>query len=86
MAKLNIGKCGNCWTRIVIMNTQTGSILPVEVEEGKEYTEDDVFDYRKHKSHLLKCEEMRMRWERFKANYFREQKKLMALTEKDLLR
>ncbi|HQI42434.1 MAG TPA: hypothetical protein PK665_15170 [Ignavibacteriaceae bacterium] len=86
MANLNVKKCGNCWTRIVIMNTKTGSILPVEVEEGKTYTDDDVFDYKIHKSHLLKCVEMRNRWKRFQYDFFKRQESLLALSDKDLLR
>lgn len=86
MAYLNVGKCGNCMRRIVIMDTQTGQILPVEVEEGKVYEDTDVFNYKIHKSHLLKCEAMRLRWEDFKKRFFKRRAAQLKLEQKDLLR
>ncbi len=46
------------------MNTQTRSILPVEVGNSDGYDEDEIFDYRKHKSHLITCAARRMDWGR----------------------
>lgn len=85
MADLKVHKCGDCGQRIVIMDTQTGSILPVEVEDTKTFTEDDTFNYRLHKSHLLKCIPLRNRWIDFQKRFFKQQENKLALTKKDLL-
>ena len=85
MADLKVHKCGDCGVRIVIMDTATGSILPVEVEDGKVFTDDDTFNYRIHKSHLLKCFKLRDRWMVFQKRFFKQQENKLALTKKDLL-
>lgn len=86
MASLKVHKCGDCDTRIVIMDTQTGQILPVEVEPGKTYEDTEVFNYKIHKSHLLKCEAMRLRWNDFKIKFFKQRTAQLKLEEKELLR
>lgn len=86
MGYLNIGRCGDCMTPIVIMDTQTGQILPVEVEPGKSYEDTEVFNYKIHKSHLLKCEAMRLRWNDFKIKFFKRRAAQLKLEQKDLLR
>lgn len=86
MANLKVHKCGDCGIRIVIMDTQTGRKLPVEVEEGKVFDEDEIFDYTIHKSHLIKCEPLRLRWGKVQYDFFKKEKAKLLLEEKDLLR
>jgi hypothetical protein len=70
--ELKTVRCGDCNTRIVIMRTQTGNILPVEVEPGKHYDDDDTFDHLVHKSHLLNCIPLRLRWADVQRKYFKK--------------
>ena len=62
MPRLKIYRCKHCYARFVIMWTQTRSILPVEVGDGDGYDDDEIFDSKKHKSHLLTCIPRRMDW------------------------
>jgi len=59
------GKCQYCGVKIAVMTTTTGSLLPVEYQEGV-ITPPHIFDHRIHKSHLLNCERTRMNWEKKK--------------------
>jgi hypothetical protein len=86
VANLKVNKCGDCGTRIVIMNTQTGRKLPVEVEDGKVFDEDDIFNYKIHKSHLIKCVPLRLRWGKVQYDFFKKEKAKLKLSLKDLLR
>lgn len=69
--QLKVFRCFHCNTRIVVMRTSTGSVLPVEVtgEVGLLITE--IFDHKKHTSHLKKCVKLRMEWERKKKRFLR---------------
>ena len=56
-------RCFHCNQRLVVMNTSTGSVLPVEIPEDHiPYLMSEVFDYKKHTSHLIKCIKLRMEW------------------------
>lgn len=56
------GKCEFCKTALVVMDTDNGSVLPVEMQEGQLYTDDDVYDKNIHKSHLLNCPKQAAAW------------------------
>lgn len=75
MAKLKIYRCKHCYARFVIMWTQTRSILPVEVGSGDGFDEDEIFNSKIHKSHLLTCIPRRMDWQK-------EQKIILRLEAK----
>ena len=61
--KLKPFRCGECNTRIVVMNTTTGSVIPVEVlKDSNPYTPQDEFNPKKHISHLMNCEALRKKW------------------------
>lgn len=83
---LKVNRCGDCNKRIVIMSTQTGRILPVEVEPGKVYLDTDKFDYTIHKSHLLNCLPLRLRWDDVQKKYFEKINFKLGLDKKSLLR
>jgi hypothetical protein len=74
--------------RFVAMQTNTSEILPVEVAEGQEYDEDEVFNYRKHKSHLLTCIPRRMDWNKVRRKFkdLENIDMMLALDEKNLLK
>lgn len=55
-------KCKHCGTIYVILPTRTGSHLPVEVREGREYFSDNEYDKNVHTSHLKTCEKRREDW------------------------
>ena len=68
--KLKPGRCEFCNQRLVVIQTETGSALPVEVEEGEiPFTIDDVFNCRIHRSHLLNCKPMQEAWQIKKKKY-----------------
>lgn len=46
----------------VVMKTQTNNILPIEIKKGEKVSTDEIFDYKKRRSHLLDCEERRLDW------------------------
>jgi hypothetical protein len=60
MAK-KVFRCGHCDKRLVILITETGSVLPVEVEK-EDYDQDETFDHNIHKSHLLNCAKLASEW------------------------
>jgi len=74
------GKCEYCGTRIVVMTTTTGSLLPVEGQEGVDIQPPYIFDSKLHKSHLLACERQRHNWERKK---YKIQKQMEGLSVLD---
>jgi len=56
-------RCGHCNQRLVVMRTETGSVLPVEVPEDHiPYLMSEKFDSKKHTSHLKKCIKLRLEW------------------------
>lgn len=81
MPELKVMKCGDCGTRIVIMDTYINSLLPVEVEEGKVYLSSDRFDHKIHKSHLINCRKLAERWEKVKQKYFKQRESLFVINE-----
>lgn len=86
MKQLKIHKCGDCGTRIVIMDTETGSILPVEVFNSEPIDPDEIYDCKKHISHLKNCEKLRARWPQFKKDFLKMRMDKFALSPKELLR
>ena len=65
-------RCGHCNQRIVVMNTSSGSVLPVEVPEDHiPYLMSEEFDSKRHTSHLKKCIPLRMEWEMKKKKFLR---------------
>ena len=88
MALLKIYKCQHCKTRFVAMRTFTQSLLPVEVENGQEYDDDDMFDEKRHKSHLLTCLPRRLEWKFIKKKMLDIENREIAeaLSPKNLLR
>ena len=70
MPVLKIFKCQHCKTRFVIMSTDTNSVLPVEVKD-EIYSEEDIFNYRIHKSHLQNCKLRTNDWQIEKRKYMK---------------
>ena len=56
-------RCSHCNQRIVVLETRTGSYLPVEIEDGKITIADEEFDGSKHNSHLKNCPPLALEWE-----------------------
>lgn len=68
------------------MNTSTGSVLPVEIPDGKvTVTQDEEFDKDKHVSHLKNCEPMALAWEIKKKKWIYK-RSVFNLTPKELCR
>ncbi len=86
---LKVGRCGFCGKFLVVMDTQH-SVLPVEVESNEvKISADEVFDYKKYKSHLLNCPGQQAAWEKKKWKYLKQRNplaKFAPVDEKDLLR
>ena len=83
---MKTGLCEYCKTPLVIMSTCMGVVLPIERQEGQVYTDDDVFNYRTHKSHLLNCIPMRMNWNEKRKKYMKNDNPFAAMTPKELCR
>jgi hypothetical protein len=85
-----IYRCGFCNTRIVVLDTIAGTVLPVEVKEGVEYTTDDEFDSKAgHVSHLLNCPQLQETWNEKRRPFLQERNPLYMLQQlkgKDLLK
>lgn len=81
---MKTGICEYCQCKLVIMDTSTGVVLPVERQEGQIYSDDDVFNYRVHKSHLLNCIPMRMNWNRKRKKYLDVDLLLAVPTSREL--
>jgi len=85
---MKVYRCQHCKTRFVVMETQTHEYLPVEIGDNETIDDDEIFNWRKHKSHLLKCIPRRMDWN-IKRKQFKEMENIeiaQALSEKSLLR
>ena len=70
------------------METATHEYLPVEIGNNESIDEDEIFNYKRHKSHLLNCIPRRMDWNQ-KKKQFKDMANLeiaQALSEKSLLR
>ena len=61
MALLKVYRCRHCQSRFVVMQTPTGQLLPIEVTD-QQFDEEEIFNWKKHKSHLLECIPRRMDW------------------------
>ena len=82
--KLKPGRCEFCNARLVVMNTATGSVLPVEIPDGEvTIYDDDEFEKGKYVSHLKNCEPMRMAWEIKKKKWIKK-RSLFNLSPKEL--
>lgn len=73
MARLPVGRCQYCRQLLVVMNTASGSVLPVEVNSKEVEIDDSAeFDKALHRSHLLTCQRQRDRWDKKKWKYIKE--------------
>ncbi len=69
---LKVGRCEFCNTYLVVMDTQTGSVLPIEVEsKNVGINSDEIFDSKVHKSHLINCAKQREAWDKKKLKYIK---------------
>ena len=73
------GKCEFCGCRIVVMTTETNSLLPAEIQEGVTIEKEEIFNPKKHKSHLKNCEKQRLNWERKKNTIWKQVEGLSML-------
>jgi hypothetical protein len=62
--------CRYCNTKFVVIDTYSGSLLPVEIKEGGFYYKSDKFESSKHVSHLKNCQPRQLDWETVKKYYF----------------
>ena len=77
-------RCGHCKQRLVILHTETNSVLPVEIPEGPVTIEDELFNSSVHKSHLKNCIKLRQEWEEKKKKYLEKENPFGFLTPKEL--
>lgn len=63
------------------MTTTTGSLLPVEGQEGVDIQPPYIFDSKLHKSHLIACEKQRLNWERKKIRIWKLVEGISVLEE-----
>lgn len=77
-------RCGHCKQRLVILYTETNSVLPVEIPEGEILIEDEQFNASIHKSHLLKCIPLRNEWNEKKKKFIERENPFGFLTPKEL--
>ena len=77
----------HCNVRFVVMDTSTGTVLPVEVKDSETFDEDEVFNGKKHKSHLLNCIPRRMDWNNVRQKFIelRNMEIAIALDPKKML-
>ena len=67
---LPVGRCEFCPQLVVVMDTSTGSVLPVEVEsKNVKIAFDEEFDSVKYKSHLLNCAKQAAAWKEKRSGY-----------------
>ena len=66
---LKVYRCHHCKTRFVVMETPTNEYLPVEISEGQSYEDDEIFNWKVHKSHLLNCIPRRMDWNKVRKKF-----------------
>ena len=66
---LKVYRCQHCKARFVVMETPTNEYLPVEVGENQSYEEDEIFNWKVHKSHLLTCIPRRMDWNKVRKKF-----------------
>lgn len=63
-------RCSHCSQRIVVLETTTGSVLPVEIAEGvKPPDEERDYDKDKDVSHLKNCPKLAAEWEKKKKKF-----------------
>jgi len=79
-------RCGHCKKRIVILPTETNSVLPVEIPEGQITLEDEMFNSAKHTSHLLNCAGLQKEWKEKKMRFIERQNPFEFLSPKELAR
>jgi len=68
---MKTGKCEFCNKALIVLPTSNGSVLPVEVQSGRIYTDDDVYDAKKDRSHLLSCKPQAQGWQLKKKKYIK---------------
>ena len=79
MTNLKPFRCSHCKQRLVVMDTQNDSVLPIEIPEGDLiYSADEVFDGRIHKSHLKNCPKLQSEWKEKKMKFIFERNALAA--------
>jgi hypothetical protein len=84
---LKPGKCEFCGALLVVMFTSKGSALPVEVNDKNiKINDDEQFDCRKYKSHLLNCKKQQEAWEEKKKKFIKRRLMFDFPTQKELLK
>ena len=69
MANLKIFKCVHCKTRFVIMPTRRHELLPIEIKEGINIDEDEIYSEERHVSHLKNCKGRQSDWNEVRKKY-----------------
>lgn len=67
MYYLKVYQCPHCLKKgkdsfYVVMQTQTGNLLPIEVSRNEKIEPDEIFRPKQRRSHLLDCIDRRMDW------------------------
>lgn len=84
MSFLKPFRCSHCNKRLVVMDTEH-SVLPVEIPEGDLiYDDDERFDSKKHKSHLLNCPKLQAEWQKKKMKFIKQRNALAAFAPANL--
>lgn len=88
MAPLKVYRCVHCMVRFVVMDTPTNQLLPVEIKDNEVIDDDEIFNSKKHTSHLLKCVPRRMDWNIVRKKFVdvNNMHLNLALNEKSLLK
>jgi len=71
---------------MVVLETQTGSYLPVEIPEGPVTKEDEDYDKDKDVSHLKNCPPLAAEWEKKKKKFIERNNIFAGLDLKALSR
>jgi hypothetical protein len=88
---MKVYPCKHCGVRFVVLPTQTGSVLPVEIYENNDpkkvraIEKGEFFDSRKHISHLKNCPERQQDWDVIKKQFIQEAENKLKLSQKELL-
>lgn len=80
-------RCSHCSQRIVVLETRTGSYLPIDISEGPIIIEDEEFDGTKHISHLKTCPEKKKlveEWDKKKQKFIERNNPFAFLAAKVL--
>ena len=84
---LKVGRCEFCKQLLVVMDTSTGSVLPVEVNsKDVKINVDEEFDSKKFKSHLLNCSKQQAAWNIKKKKIMKKRMAILKMTTSDLLK